>query len=235
MIFTGTSGFGYKEWKGIFYPEKISPREMLHYYSQHFSSVEINNTFYRMPTEHVLSSWAEQVPDDFLFAIKAPQVITHLKRLRHVESEVDRLFSSISVLGKKLGAVLFQFPQSFPVARMVLEDFLALLPPTMPCAFDFRNPSWLDAGIQDLLHAGGYSLCSEDTDENPAKIIHSTTTWGYLRLRRSDYTASDLLQWRARIYRQNWERTFLFFKHEGEAKGPETAMAFRNLAGSAGN
>ena len=109
-LHVGTSGYGYKEWKGIFYPEKISPKEMLRFYGERFNAVEINYTFYHMPTERILAPWAEQVPDDFVFALKAPRVITHLKRLKDVGEEADYFFRTLSVLGKKLGAVLFQFP-----------------------------------------------------------------------------------------------------------------------------
>src|SRR4030065_1915269 len=111
-IFVGTSGYGYREWKGKFYPEKISPKEMLRFYSERLNTVEINNTFYHMPTEGVLISWAEQVPVDFRFALKAPQVITHLKRLRDVGGERENLFRTLSVLKRKLGPGLFRVPKS---------------------------------------------------------------------------------------------------------------------------
>jgi len=231
-IFVGTSGYGYKEWKGKFYPEKISPKEMLRFYAERLTTVEINNTFYRMPTEGVLLSWAEQVPDDFVFALKAPQVITHLKRLRDVGGETDYLFRTLSVLGRKLGPVLFQFPQSFHANRSVLEDFLGLIPGNLSCAFEFRSPSWLVGEIFDLLHGRGYSLCIADSDENPTDEIISTASWGYLRLRRSDYTDADLSQWLERIRYQKWQQAFVFFKHEEEAKGPETAIRFRELIDS---
>jgi uncharacterized protein YecE (DUF72 family) len=230
-IYVGTSGYGYKEWKGIFYPEKLSAKEMLRFYSERLSSVEINNTFYHMPTEGVLSSWAEQVPRDFVFAIKAPQVITHLKRLRNVGEEAEYLFRALSILGRKLGPVLFQFPGSFHADRPALDDFLGLLP-DISCAFEFRSPSWLKLEILDLLRKKGHSLCIADADENPANEIIKTASWGYLRLRRSDYTDADLSQWLARIRSQKWERAFVFFKHEDEAKGPEMAMRFRELGDS---
>ena len=127
-IYSGTSGYGYKEWKGNFYPDKISPKEMLRFYAERFRTVEINNTFYRLPTGGVLASWAEQVPDDFIFAFKAPQKITHLKRLRNVGEETGYLFRSLSILERKLGPVLFQFPKSFQVDRPTLEAFLDLIP-----------------------------------------------------------------------------------------------------------
>ena len=231
-IYVGTSGYGYKEWKGKFYPEKISPEEMLRFYSERLGAVEINNTFYRMPKENVLASWAAQVPIDFVFALKAPQVITHLKRLKNVDAETEYFFRSLSVLDGKLGPVLFQLPKSFHADRNALEDFLPLIPGNMSCAFEFRSPSWLDAEILDILRKNGCSLCIADVDEAPAGEIISTTSWGYLRLRRSDYTDADLSQWMKRILSQKWKRAFVFFKHEEEAIGPETAMRFRDLADS---
>ena len=231
-IYVGTSGYSYKEWKGKFYPEKISPKEMLRFYSERLIAVEINNTFYRMPTEGVLASWAAQVPDDFIFALKAPQVITHLKRLRDVGSETEYLFRTLSILDRKLGPVLFQFPKSFHVDRTRLKDFLALIPDNISCAFEFRSPSWLDAEIFDLLRGRGCCLCLEDTDENPTNEITNTAPWGYLRLRRSDYTAADLSQWLEKILAQKWEKAFVFFKHEEEAKGPEMAIRFRKVTDS---
>ena len=231
-IYVGTSGYAYKEWKGKFYPEKISPKEMLRFYSGRLNTVEINNTFYRMPKESVLTSWAEQVPGDFVFALKAPQVITHLKQLRNVSEETKYLFKTVSALDRKLGPVLFQFPKSFRADRPALEDFLALILDDMACAFEFRSPSWLDDEILDLLRKKGSGLCIADSDENPADEIISTAPWGYLRLRRSGYTDADLLQWMERILLQRWERAFVFFKHEDEAGGAEMAMRFQELVDS---
>ncbi len=231
-IYIGTSGYGYKEWKGKFYPEKIAPKEMLRFYSERLNTVEINNTFYHMPKENVLASWAEQVPDNFVFALKAPQVITHLNRLRNVDAETAYLFRSLSVLDRKQGPVLFQFPKSFHKERPALEDFLDLIPGDVSCAFDFRSPSWLDDQILGLLRERGCSLCIEDVDENPVSEIISTAPWGYLRLRRSDYTDADLSQWMERTLAQKWKKAFVFFKHEDEAKGPQMAIRFRELTGS---
>lgn len=231
-IYIGTSGYGYKEWKGKFYPEKISPKEMLGFYSKRFGAVEINNTFYHMPREDILTSWAGQVPDDFVFAIKAPQVITHLKRLRNVEAETDYLFRSLSVLDRKLGPVLFQFPKSFHADGPLLKNFLALIPGNTACAFEFRSSSWLNKEILALLQERGFSLCTADTDENPAERITGTAPWGYLRLRRSEYTEADLSQWLEKILSQRWKKAFVFFKHEEEAKGPEMANRFFELTRS---
>jgi uncharacterized protein YecE (DUF72 family) len=235
-IHVGTSGYAYKEWKGKFYPEKISPKEMLRFYSGRLGTVEINNTFYRMPKESVLTSWAEQVPGDFVFALKAPQIITHLKRLRDVFDETGYLFRTLSVLDRKLGPVLFQFPKSFRADSAALQAFLDLVPVDRACAFEFRSPSWLNEEILGLLRERGSSLCIADADENRANEIVSTAPWGYLRLRRSDYTDHELSQWLEKILSQKWEKAFVFFKHEDdEARGPEVAVRFRELADSRAN
>jgi uncharacterized protein YecE (DUF72 family) len=225
----GTSGYSYKAWQGKFYPAKIPPKDMLRFYAQRLTAVEINNTFYHMPTEPVLTSWAAQVPDAFVFALKAPRVITHLKRLKNVADEAGYLFKTLSVLEQKLGPVLLQFPPSLRANRPLLEDFLALLPEAIPCACEFRHPSWLDHEILDLLRAQNLSLCLADTDENPSTEIIATAAWGYLRLRRTNYTEADLARWLARIKAQKWEKAFVFFKHEEEAIGPEMALRFRKL------
>jgi uncharacterized protein YecE (DUF72 family) len=187
-----------------------------------------------MPKESILTTWAEQVPGGFVFALKAPQVITHLKQLRDVSEEAEYLFRTISVLNRKLGPVLFQFPRSFRADPPALESLLARIPSDVACAFEFRSPSWLNDEILDLLRKKGSSLCIADTDENPVDEIVSTAPWGYLRLRRSDYTDADLVQWMERILSQKWERAFIFFKHEDEdpVRGPQMAVRFQEMIDS---
>jgi uncharacterized protein YecE (DUF72 family) len=228
-IYVGTSGFGYKEWKGTFYPKKIAAGDMLRSYSEHLNAVEINNTFYHMPTEKLLSSWADQVPDDFLFSLKVPQIITHIKRLKDVDAQTDYLFKTVSVLAERLGPILFQFPNSFRPDPSTVEAFLSLIPRTKPCAFEFRSAIRSDPKILDLLRQKGCSPALADSDEDPVTDLISTAEWGYLRLRRSDYDDKSLLEWRERIVAQDWERAFVFFKHEDGAKGPEMAVHFREL------
>jgi uncharacterized protein YecE (DUF72 family) len=230
-ILTGTSGYGYKEWKGTFYPEKMSADKMLSFYSGRLSTVEINNTFYRMPTAHVVMSWAEQVPAGFTFVIKAPQIITHVKRLKDVKEETRYFIKTISSLGRKLGSVLFQFPGSFRENLLLLEDFLGLIPPKTPCAFLFRSKSWFHDATYDLLRKGKFCLGLEDTDEEPVEEIISTAPWGYLRLRRSDYTETELSQWAKKVLAQKWKKAFVFFKHEDDeaARGPQLAKSFDEL------
>ena len=228
-IYSGTSGFAYKAWKGTFYPEKISPKEMLRFYSGRLNTVEINNTFYHMPTTSVLTSWADQVGEEFLFALKAPQRITHLKRLKNVDDETEYLFRSLKTLGGKLGPVLFQFPKSFRPHPELLRDFLELIPAGALCAFEFRNPGWLEGEVPDLLRGKGCSLCIAEDDDEPAGQVVSTAPWGYLRLRRSDYSNADLSAWAEKVLSQHWDRAFVFFKHEDGAKGPGLAQRFQEL------
>jgi uncharacterized protein YecE (DUF72 family) len=229
-LYVGTSGYAYKEWRGIFYPEKIDPKEMLRFYGARLGAVEINYTFYHMPTERVLASWTEQVPPDFVFTLKAPQVLTHRKRLKEVGEEAEYFFRTISVLGESLGAVLLQFPANFRANRPRLEEFLPLIPENIRCAFEFRSPTWLEEGIPELLAGSGHCLCTADSDEAPAGKIAGGSNWGYLRLRRSGYTEADLSEWAGRVRAQKWEKCFVFFKHEEEAKGPGEALRFRELA-----
>lgn len=230
-LHVGTSGYGYKEWQGIFYPERIAPKEMLSFYSERFNAVEINYTYHHMPTERLLASWAGQVPEAFVFVLKAPQVITHVKRLKEVNEEADYLFRTVLLLGTRLGAILLQFPAYFRADLPRLEAFLDLIPEDVHCAFEFRSPTWVEAGAAELLCGRGHTLCTADTDENPAEGIEGLAPWGYLRLRRSAYTDADLAQWVERVQSQGWERAFVFFKHEEEAVGPKLALRFRELAG----
>lgn len=228
-IHVGTSGYGYGAWKGKFYPPQLPPGEMLRFYAGRLGAVEVNNTFYRMPTGRLLASWAGQVPADFLFALKAPQLITHRKRLKDVDEEAGHLFRTVPVLEGRLGPLLFQFPPSFPADLLRLTHFLGLIPAGLSCAFEFRHPSWIAGEIPALLAERGFCLCTADTDEHPAGELAAAAGWGYLRLRRSDYTVADLAQWLARIRAQRWERAFVFFKHEEEARGPALALRFREL------
>jgi len=175
------------------------------------------------------------VNDDFVFALKAPQVITHWKRLRNIGSEMEFLFRSLATLGRKLGPVLFQFPKTFPANAAALKDLLALIPEGALCAFEFRSPTWLNDEVLGLLRAKGCGLCMADSDEDRPNEIVSTASLGYLRLRRSDYTDADLAQWADRIAAQKWEQAFVFFKHEGdEARGPKLAMQFQGLVDARG-
>lgn len=226
----GTSGYSYKEWKGIFYPEALPAAKMLSFYAAHFGAVEINATFYRMPEVKTLEKWRSEVPEGFTFVLKAPQRITHQKRLAGVEDDVRHFLEVASTLGPQLGPLLFQLPpyQKKDVER--LREFLGLIPRTVRAALEVRHDSWLDEEIYALLREHDVALCLSDTDEvtDPDALIVPTAGWGYLRLRRTEYSDADLAAWKGRIASQSWSDAYLFFKHEDEAKGP--AFAKRYLA-----
>ena len=230
-IYVGTSGYSYKEWKGNFYPEKIPAKEMLRFYSERLSTVEINATFYRMPQLSMLENWKEQVPPTFRFSLKASQRITHFKRLKEVEEETKYFFETASVLADQLGVVLVQLPPNMKKDLPRLETFLAQLPQTTRVAFEFRHPTWFDDDVLDLLRSRSRALVVSDTDDMPTTHIDKTADWGYLRLRRVNYSEENLAEWHGRIRDQNWKETFLFFKHEDAGTGPKLAAQFLELAG----
>jgi len=227
-ILAGTSGFSYKEWKGSFYPEDLPDAEMLRYYAGKLSAVEINNTFYRMPRSEMLSKWAEHVPDGFLFALKASQQITHRKRLKEAGDAVAYFFKIAVTLGDRMGPVLFQLPPNFKKDLPRLTEFLAVLPPASRCAFEFRHPSWFEDDVFEALKSRGCALCIAE-DEDLATPFVSTAGWGYLRLRRQDYSEEDLRDRAGRLLSQPWSDAFVFFKHEEEGTGPRLAAQFLAL------
>jgi uncharacterized protein YecE (DUF72 family) len=230
-IRVGTSGYSYKEWKGSFYPEGLPAAKMLGYYAERFDSVEINNSFYRMPETTTVEKWAAQVPDNFTFVLKAPQRITHQKRLVGAEDDVAHLFEVGAVLGAKLGPVLFQLPPFSKKDAAKLQAFVEWLPAGRKVAFEFRHTSWCDDEIYAILRARDIPMCLSDTDESgdPDTLVIPTARWGYLRLRRTQYADADLDGWARRVEKQPWDEAYVFFKHEDEAKGPAFAADFRRL------
>jgi uncharacterized protein YecE (DUF72 family) len=232
-ILVGTSGYSYKPWKGRFYPEKIKDAEMLAFYATRFPTVEINNTFYRMPAPALLAKWGQETADGFTFALKAPQRITHQKRLGDVGEDVSYFLETAGALGSKLGPVLYQLPPYLKKDLERLRGFLQRLPPDPPAAFEFRHPSWFEEDVLAALREHGRALCVADTDDDDTRApAVSTASWGYLRLRRADYAEGDLARWAETIRAQPWDRAFVFFKHEDEAKGPELAGRLAALFGS---
>jgi uncharacterized protein YecE (DUF72 family) len=230
-LYVGTSGYSYKEWKGNFYPEKLPAKEMLSYYATRLRAVEINNTFYRLPQRSVLENWKEQVPAGFKFSVKASQRITHFKRLKDVQEETKYFLETAAALEECLGPILFQLPPNMKKDLPRLETFLADLPVGMRGAFEFRHPTWFDDDVLGLLSSKNHALCISDTDDLPVSHIDKTADWGYLRLRRVNYSEENLLDWLKRVREQNWTDAFVFFKHEDEGTGPKLAAEFLKLAG----
>ncbi len=220
QLYVGTSGYSYKDWKGKFYPDDIAADGMLAYYARHFNTVEINSTFYRMPSEKMLVQWSEQVPAEFAFVLKTSRKITHLKRLTNVDEEMSYLVRTVATLGAKLGPLLVQLPPNLKKDVARLAEFLQLVPSGAQTAVEFRHQSWFDDAVCDALRENNAALVTADAADGSPPLI-STADWGYVRLRREAYNDADLERWCARLKEQPWSSTFVFFK-----EAPESALSF---------
>ena len=227
-MYVGTSGFSYDAWNGHFYPAGTKPGARLAYYATRLDSVEINNTFYRMPKPVLLEKWRDDVPHGFVFVLKAPQRITHLKRLQAKTAEdVAFLVETSAVLGAKRGPFLFQTPPAFRKDAERLREFLSFLPEGVRAAFEFRHESWQDEEVRAALAERGAALCLADTDDTEPPTVMATARFGYLRLRRAEYDAAALDAWAESVLAQPWDQAFVFFKHEEEGRGPAMAEVFQ--------
>lgn len=224
MILIGTSGYAYPEWKGSFYPEGLPAAQMLGYYAERFPTVEINYTFYRMPTPKLVAGWCTRVPEAFRFTLKAPRRITHEKKLRPagVADAVKGFLAAASELGPRMGALLFQLPPTFKKDIGVLSEFLTLLPPKATSAFEFRHDSWLDEEVYDCLRTKNAALCIADSEKRDTPVV-VTARHAYLRLRDEGYGPAEIDRWAAvaRDLSSRCEAVFVYFKHEDEGKGPQ--------------
>jgi uncharacterized protein YecE (DUF72 family) len=225
----GTSGFAYAEWKGSFYPEKLPAAGMLAYYAQHFDAVEINATFYRMPSETQLRQWSEQVPGGFSFVLKAAQRITHQKRLKEVGEEWGYFSRTAATLGTRLGPVLVQLPPNMKKDAERLDAFLSLVPEDQRVALEFRHPSWLDEQVYDVLRRNRAALCVAHGELDETAPMLPTTSWGYARLRNVEYSEAELQQWAEQLAAQPWTELYVFFKHEDAGTGLRLAQRFREV------
>ncbi len=231
-LYVGTSGFAYKEWKGPFYPADLKDAEMLRYYGERFGTVEINNTFYRMPKSSVVESWATEVPPEFRFVLKASQRITHFARLKEEAADpVGYLLKVAGVLGERLGALLFQLPPNLKKDVPRLRGFLAMLPPGTRAALEFRHASWFDDEVFAAMREHQAALCIAQAESDVEVPFVSTADWGYLRLRLPEYDDAALGEWARWCAAQAWSDTFVFFKHEDAGKGPMLARRFLELSG----
>jgi uncharacterized protein YecE (DUF72 family) len=232
MIWIGTSGYNYPEWKGSFYPDDLPAAKMLPYYAARFPTVEINYTFYRMPTERLVAGWAAQTPPSYKLTLKAPRRITHDNRLKNVQPLVDGFCQVAGTLGDKLGALLFQLPPNFKKDLPALDAFVAGLPPRVCAAFEFRHTSWLDDDVFERLRARNLALCIADSEKMSAPV-RVTADYAYFRLRDEGYTAADIERWGEIIARETGacRDVFVYFKHEEEGKGPEFAQLLMRRLG----
>jgi uncharacterized protein YecE (DUF72 family) len=222
MILVGTSGYNYPEWKGSFYPPDLPTAKMLPFYASRFQTVEINYTFYRMPTPALVAGWAAQVPENFRFTLKAPRRITHDRRLRagDVADPLRAFLAAAAELGPRLGALLFQLPPNFKKDVGVLNEFLTLLPPKTTSAFEFRHDSWLSDDVYEALRSRGVALCIADSETRETPVL-TTAGHAYFRLRDEGYQDADITRWSETV--SELSRTcadvFVYFKHEDEGKG----------------
>jgi uncharacterized protein YecE (DUF72 family) len=235
MIWIGTSGYNYPEWKGSFYPADLPAAKMLPYYAARFPTVEINYTFYRMPNAKLVGGWAAQTPSPYQLTLKTPRRITHDSRLKNC-GELVRTFCDVaSTLGDKLGALLVQLPPNLKKDVGLLEQFLEDLPPRVRAAFEFRHPSWLDDEVFERLKARNLALCIADSEKlsTPVRI---TADYAYFRLRDEGYRPQDLARWASTITAETGacRDVYVYFKHEEAGKGPEFARQLEaELKGSA--
>ena len=231
-LFVGTSGFAYREWKPEFYPADLKQADFLRYYATRFPSVEINNTFYKTPSEQLLQKWTSETPDDFALTLKAPQRITHIARLRDVDEILSVFLGTARTLGSRLGAILFQLPPTLKYEPELLDAFLAALPgEPFRFAMEFRHASWDTDEVRDKLARTATAWCvAEDAgDEKP--MVRTARTHVYMRLRKLDYSDDQLKVWagRASEVLDDDADVYCYFKHEDDPTGIRFAIRFREL------
>lgn len=219
----GTSGYNYPEWRGTFYPEKFSTAKMLAFYAERFNTVEVNYTFYRIPTPALLEGWAKGTPEDFTFTLKAPRRITHDAKLQRCEELTQVFCKTATTLGSKLGVLLFQLPPTFKRDDAVFGQFLDLIPEGTRAAFEFRHASWHDDAVFEALRRRNLALCVADSEKMSTPVL-ATADYAYFRLRDEGYQPADIGQWATTISGLNGvAAAYVYFKHEEQGKGPEFA------------
>ncbi len=228
-LLSGTSGYSYKAWKGNFYPSDLPASRMLEHYCSKLPAVEVNNTFYRMPSAKMVQAWTEASPEPFRFVLKASRRITHHARLHEVDDLLRYLFDTTLPLGPRLGAHLFQLPPYAKIDLGRLDAFLQRIPSGQRVALEFRHHSWFADEVFDLLRRHDAALVIADGGKIEVPFV-PTAGWGYLRLRRDNYDDEAMAGWVQRVLDTGWSEAFVFFKHEDEGAGPRMARQFLDLA-----
>jgi uncharacterized protein YecE (DUF72 family) len=228
QLFTGTSGWAYPTWKPDFYPAKLAQKKFLSHYATQLNTVEVNFTFRQLVKESTIQNWIQQTPASFRFGVKAHQVITHIKRLKGAEDFVPRFLATIEPLASagKLGPVLFQLPPNLKADAALLRDFLAILPRTLPTAFEFRHESWFADSTWDLLRSHQAAVCVAETETMTTPDV-STAAFAYYRFRKPNYTEEERRSMVARIgeHLTADRNVFAYFKHEETPEGARSAVA----------
>ena len=238
-VHIGTSGWHYSHWRGPFYPEDVRDDEMLGFYVQHFRTVEINNSFYHLPSRQTFELWHDQTPPGFVFAVKASRYITHMKKLRDTESATGNFFAHVEALGKKVGPILFQLPPHWHCDQERLKAFLETLPRKYRFAFEFRDPTWFNAEVIDLLKAHHAALCVYDLAgfQSPEAL---TAGHAYLRLHgpaehkySGRYTRPQLRQWLdlcAGWLESGARQVFIYFDNDQSGYAALNAIELKEMA-----
>ena len=232
--YIGTSGWHYDHWRDRFYPAGLPKSKWLDYYSQKFPTVEINNSFYRLPSEKAFATWHDSSPAHFRFAVKVSRFITHIKKLRDVEKPLDTFQERAKGLGAKLGPLLYQLPPNMKRNDAVLESFLSLLPPAQQHAFEFRNESWLNEGVFDMLRRHNVGLCVMDMPGFTSPVL-ATADFAYIRFHGSQwlygscYSDEELRGWAGRIAGLGAKVTYIYFNNDAEAFAVRNALTLAQL------
>jgi uncharacterized protein YecE (DUF72 family) len=238
MIWVGTSGWQYRDWKGAFYPEKLPQRRWLEHYAMRFPVVEVNNSFYMLPKEQTFDRWRETTPERFVFVAKASRYITHIRRLRDAKESVDLFWSRASRLREKLGPILFQLPPNFRADAGLLKDFLGTLPKQVRGAFEFRDRSWETDEVRDVLDRAGAAWVLAD---RPGARVQPIVTggWSYIRFHQGrpnhpGYTRDKLRRWADRIAGFDARDVWCFFNNDARAAAPADAETLMELLADRG-
>jgi len=226
-IWLGTSGFSYKEWKPVFYPQDLSDKQFLQYYATKLNSVEIDYTFYRMPNAKTIEGWRNATPENFRFTLKASQQITHRERLKVPSEALEYFLGVVPGLESRLGMILYQLPPFFKSDAQKLETFLSVLPRGIAAAFEFRHDSWFNEDVYRLLRKFNVALCIHDADDHTTPM-ELTAGFTYVRLRRSEYSPEQRLEWQRRLrgWADQGTEVFAYIKHEDNPDAPLIAMEF---------
>jgi len=234
--YVGCSGWHYEHWRGLYYPQDLPKPKWLSFYAQQFDTVELNNSFYRLPSEQAFGTWRESTPDDFVFAVKVSRFITHIRRLRNSGSAVENFLSQAAFLKEKLGPLLYQLPPSMKRNDEVLKSFLSTLPSKYQHVIEFRHESWIDEAVFDILRVYNVGLCVFDMPGLSCPLV-ATSDFAYIRfhgsegLYSSSYSGEELTQWAQRIARlgQNVRVSYIYFNNDAKAFAIKNAKTLTNL------
>jgi len=232
--YIGTSGWHYDHWQDRFYPKTLTKAKWLEFYASHFTTVELNNSFYRLPSETAFTTWHDSSPANFTFAVKVSRFITHIKRLRNSEEAVDNFISRAKILGEKLGPLLYQLPPNMHRNDEILESFLSTLPQGMKHVFEFRHQSWLEDKVFEILHKHNIGFCVFDMPSVSCPLV-ATADFAYIRFHGSTglyfscYSDEELADWAKRLANlaRNLEAIYIYFNNDAEAFAVRNAITLR--------